>query len=138
MVKNYFPYHINYQLYCHIRLKYIYIYIYIFTRWDQIWEKTKILNFLSRQVHIPHPHSHSHLGQESSCRQHFWQQQVCSLYLVISGINFERSIPMREDPLAQKERYKTKVSKTIMIHKSRHEENTWQSRVNIGKTTIMG
>ena len=45
---------------------------------------------------------------------------------------------MREDPLAQKERYETKVSKTIMIHKSRHEENTWQSRVNIGKTTIMG
>ena len=45
---------------------------------------------------------------------------------------------MREDSLAQKERYETKVSKTIMIHKSRHEENTWQSRVNIGKTTIMG
>ena len=45
---------------------------------------------------------------------------------------------MREDPLAQKERYETKVSKTIMILKSRHEENTWQSRVNIGKKTIMG
>ena len=45
---------------------------------------------------------------------------------------------MREDPLAQKERYETKVSETIMVLKSRHEENTWQSRVNIGKKTVTG
>ena len=57
---------------------------------------------------------------------------------MISAINFERSTAIREDPLAQKERYETKVSETIMVLKSRYEENTWQSRDNIGKTTVMG
>ena len=45
---------------------------------------------------------------------------------------------MNEDPLAQKETYESKVNETIMVLTSRHEENTWQSRVNFGKTTIMG
>lgn len=46
---------------------------------------------------------------------------------------------MREDPRAPKERCVTKVTETIMVLAvPGHDENTRQSKVNFGKTSVMG